>query len=195
VTASGQRNGRKSKIRVRKIGRDLAIQITRTQAPMQQPAAQLLGGRNEGIWADPTWISPLARCEKFVAFLSQIAQILPVLSAQPVRKCCAVYILRSDLFYGMEASISCKPHCSLIVPRPLPCEPLPKASVAGRFRLLERTRISCARANSCSRSSSMPARSRGKVADPRVTKVLERLPLNRYDLVEGCRTHGRTNKS
>jgi hypothetical protein len=72
---------------------------------MQQPAAQLLGGRNEGIWADPTRISPLARCEKFVAFLSQIAPIVPILPTQPTRKCCAVYNLR----YGMEEVIGSIP--------------------------------------------------------------------------------------
>src|SRR5258708_8852221 len=63
------------------------------------------GERTEGVWADPTRISPLARCSKFVASLSQIAPIVPVLPSQPTRKCCAVYNLRFELFHGMEEVI------------------------------------------------------------------------------------------
>jgi hypothetical protein len=66
--------------------------------------------------ADPTRISPLARCEKgygshkkFVASLSQIPPILPVLPTVPTRKCCAVYNLGKESFHGMEEVIGSIP--------------------------------------------------------------------------------------
>jgi hypothetical protein len=67
-------------------------------------------------WADPTRSALWPAAEKFVAFSSQIAPSVPVFPTHPVRKCCAVYNLRFELFHGLEASISCKPYCSLIVP-------------------------------------------------------------------------------
>ena len=70
----------------------------------------------EEIQADPTRISPLARCKKvtvhakkFVASLSQIPPIMPVLPTQPTRKYCAVYNLPEDSFHGMEEVIGSIP--------------------------------------------------------------------------------------
>jgi len=45
------------------------------------------------FWADPTRSALWPAAGKLVAFLSQIAPIVPVLPTQPARKCCAVYNL------------------------------------------------------------------------------------------------------
>ena len=54
------------------------------------------------IRADAHKVSPMARCRKFVAFLSQISPIRPVLPTQPTNKSFAVNILMFASFHGME---------------------------------------------------------------------------------------------
>jgi hypothetical protein len=58
------------------------------------------------VGADPTRSALWPAAEKFVAFLSQIASIVPVLPTQPVSKYCAVYNLAQD---GMEEVIGSIP--------------------------------------------------------------------------------------
>src|SRR4030088_1100175 len=55
--------------------------------------------------APPTGSVRCSAWQKFVASLSQIAPIGPVLPTQPSRKCCAVYNLRFNSFHGMEEVI------------------------------------------------------------------------------------------
>jgi hypothetical protein len=52
---------------------------------------------------------PFGPLLKVCPFLSQIAPIVPVLPTQPTRKCCAVCILRFELFHGMEEVIGSIP--------------------------------------------------------------------------------------
>ena len=47
--------------------------------------------------------------KKFVAFLSQIPPIWPVLPVWPVRKYCSVYNLRFGLLHGMEEVVGSIP--------------------------------------------------------------------------------------
>lgn len=70
----------------------------------------------EKSWADPTRSAPWPAAERFVAFLSQIAPIGPFLPVMPVRKYCAVYILRFDSFHGMEEVIGSIPIRSTKIP-------------------------------------------------------------------------------
>ena len=62
---------------------------------------------NAGLIPHDQPCGPLLK--KFVAFLSQIAPIVPVLPTQTVPKCCAVYYLRFELFHGMEEVIGSIP--------------------------------------------------------------------------------------
>ena len=53
-------------------------------------------------WADAHKVSPWPAVRKFVAFLSQIPPIGPVLPTQPTNKSFAVSILMFASFHGME---------------------------------------------------------------------------------------------
>ena len=57
-------------------------------------------------WADPTRSArgPLLKS------LSHIVPIVPVLPAQTVHKCCAVYNLRFDSLHGMEKVVDSIPN-------------------------------------------------------------------------------------
>jgi len=64
----------------------------------------------EEFWAAPPRVQPGAPLgKKFVASLSQIPPIGPVLPTPPIHKPFTVYILRWDSFHGMEEVIGSIP--------------------------------------------------------------------------------------
>jgi hypothetical protein len=69
---------------------------------VQQAIAQVPGDGLEESGPIPHGSAHWPAAKKFVAFLSQIAPIVPVL---PTPKCCALYNLRLDSFHGMEEVI------------------------------------------------------------------------------------------
>jgi hypothetical protein len=81
---------------------------------MQQPPAQLLGGVIKEFGLIPH-DQPFGHLVVVLpAFCPQIAPIGPFLPVVPVHKCCAVYILRFELFHGMEEVIGSIPIRSTI---------------------------------------------------------------------------------
>jgi hypothetical protein len=76
---------------------------------VQQAVAPITEEFSERIWDGPTQTNPLATCVNLPAFCPQIPPFAPVLPTVPVRKYCAVYNLRFDLFHGMEEVIGSIP--------------------------------------------------------------------------------------